>query len=192
MFFRGIVFTDYGKKWKNARTVILNILSPKSVAGFDRVLQREADNCVNHLLEQTELHGDVNPLSFMRCSSLNVILAAGFGISGVSSPEDPMYKEIIEIVELGLHYTSVLGDFSSYFPILSFLDVIFRKERKMRAFLDDLSRPMFRKLIQAARDSDQDSLVKKLDLIKEEFEIDEKNIIVIMSKVCTIFFRTKY
>lgn len=182
-YFRGIVFTDYGKRWKNARTAILNILSPKSVAEFDTVLQREADNCIKHLLEQTDLHGSVNPLMFMRCSSINVILAAGYGLKGVSSPDDPRFKEIIEVVELGLHYTSVVGDFSSYFPILSFLDVIFKKEQRMRDFLRDLSDPLFNKLLKQARESEQDSLVKKLDLIKDEYDIDERNLRVIMSKV---------
>lgn len=179
---RGIVFTDYNKKWKNARTAISNILSPKSVIGFDGVLQREANNCINHLLEQTDLHGGVNPLMFMRCSSLNIILATGFGLTGVTSPDDPKFKEIIAVIELGLHYTGVVADFSSYFPILSFLDVIFKKEAKMKNFLHNMSDPLYYKLIQAARDSKQDSLIKKLDLIKEELEIDEQNIKVIMSK----------
>lgn len=119
----------------------------------------------------------------MRCSSINVILAIAFGIEGVSSPEDELYKKVVEIIETGLYFSGVIGDFSAYFPILSFLDVIFRKERKMRHFVNDVSHPTFRELIQAARDSDEDSLVKKIDLIKDQYDIDEQNIIVIMSRL---------
>lgn len=133
------------------------------------------------LMEQTELHGSVNPLSFVRCSAFNVILATAFGMKGRPSPDDPLFKEIEHVVETGLHFASVLGDLSSYFPILSFLDVIFRKERKMRAFRDDVAYPLFRRLIKAARESEEDSLVKKLDKIKDQYEIDERNILVIMS-----------
>lgn len=65
---------------------------------------------------------------------------------------------------------------------MSFLDIIFRKERKMREFVTNYIRPLFRRLIDAARESNQDSLVKKLDLIKDEYELDETNLLVIMSR----------
>jgi hypothetical protein len=89
------MFADYGKKWKNAPTAILNILAPKSITGFDEILQKEARNCLNLLMKETKIHGDVNPFSFVRCSSINVILSTGFGtMPGVISPEDPLFKEI--------------------------------------------------------------------------------------------------
>lgn len=48
----------------------------------------------------------------------------------------------------------------------------------MRDFLYKESRPVFGRLIKAARESDRDSLVKKLDLIKDQYEIDETNIMM--------------
>jgi cytochrome P450 len=182
LFYRGIVFADYGKKWKNARTALLGILSPKSVEGFDQTLQHEAERCVNQLIKETQRHGEVNPLEFARCSSISVILSIAFGIPGIKSPDDPFFKELVHIIEMQLYYASVLGDISAYLPILSFLDVIFRKEAKMRKFANNEVFPLFRKLIQSARESNQDSLVKKLDLIKDELEIDERNVMVIMGK----------
>ncbi|KAG2230874.1 hypothetical protein INT48_003037 [Thamnidium elegans] len=180
---RGIVFADYNKNWKNARTAVLSILAPKSVAGFDKILQQEAENSINQLVEQTKLHGEVYPLSFIRLSSINIILATAFGLPGVSSPEDPFYKELVNMIETGIKFTSVVGDFSAYFPVLSFLDVIFRKERKMTDFVENVSHPMFRRMIKQALAGDQDSLVKKMHLIMEEYEIDERNLVVIMSEV---------
>jgi hypothetical protein len=52
----------------------------------------------------------------------------------------------------------------------------------MRDFVTNYIRPLFRRLIDAARESNQDSLVKKLDLIKDEYELDETNLLVIMSR----------
>jgi hypothetical protein len=183
LFIRGVVFTDYDKKWKNARTAILNILSPKSVEGFDETLQYEAEYCVNQLIKETQCHGEVDPLEFARCSSISIILSIAFGIPGIKSPNDTLFKEIVHIAELYLFYANVLNDISNYFPIFSFFDVIFRKEAKMRKFVNNEMFPLFHRLIQSARESKQDSLVKKLDLIKEELEIDEKNLLLIMSNV---------
>lgn len=177
------MFADYSRNWKNARTAVLSILAPKSVAGFDTILQKEAENSINQLMEQTKLHGEVYPLSFIRLSSINIILATAFGLPGLSSPEDPFYKELVNMIETGLKFTSIVGDFSAYFPVLSFLDVIFRKERKMTDFVENVSHPMFRRMIKQALESDQDSLVKKMHLIMEEYEIDERNLVVIMSNV---------
>ncbi|RCI06100.1 hypothetical protein CU098_013289 [Rhizopus stolonifer] len=180
---RGVVFVDYGKQWKNARTAILDVLSPKSVDGFHELLQGEAEHLVNTLIEQTERFGKVDPITFVRCSSVNIILAAAFGISGVKSADDPLYKQIIYIMETGLEFANVVNDPGSFFPILSFLDIFFRRERVMRKYRDTTVFPLLVKLVQAARESKNNSLVKKLDLIKEEFGLDEQNILVLMSEL---------
>lgn len=143
-------------------------------------MQYEAERCVSQLIKETQRHGEVNPLDYLRCSSISIILSIAFGIPGIKSPKDPLFKKLDHIIETQLYYASVVGDKSAYFPILSFLDVIFRKEANMRNFVHNEMFPMFRRLVQSARESNQDSLVKKLDLIKDEFDIDDRNIIVIM------------
>jgi hypothetical protein len=47
--------------------------------------------------------------------------------------------------------------------------------------VNNVGRALYRNLVKAARESDQDNLVKKLNLIKDAYEIDETNIVVIMS-----------
>ena len=179
---RGIVFSD-GKQWKNARTAILKILSPKSVDGFRDILLGEAEKSVDMLVEQTKMNGHVAPMDYVRLAAVNVILATAFGMPGLTSPKDPLFVEMEYIIEMGVYYTCVLGDMSAYFPVLSFLDVLFRKKRKMQSFMDNSMRPFFQRLVNIARQSDKDSLVKKLDLIKGGLEIDELNITVIMSEM---------
>lgn len=150
--------------------------------GFEEVLLKEADSCLNQLIEATKKDGDVNPLSYVRCSSVNVILTTGFGVDGCPSPEDPLFKKLEYIINTGIYFSGPVGDISAYLPFLSFLDVIFRKETKMRNFLYNESRPVFDDLVKAARKSDRDNLVKKFDLISEEYEIDDLNINVTMCK----------
>ncbi|KAI8375700.1 cytochrome P450 [Choanephora cucurbitarum] len=180
---RGVVFNDYNKNWKNARTAILNILSPKSVDGFDDLLQQEADHLVNTLIQKSKYFGQVDPAEFVRCSSLNIILATAFGIPGVQSPEDSLYKEIVDIIETTLWFANVIADPGVFFPILSFLDVIFRRERKMIDYKENVVLPLLTKLVNQARESDKDSLIKKLDSIKDEHDIDEQNILVLMTEL---------
>jgi hypothetical protein len=103
------------------------------------VLQREARNCLDRLLEQTNLHSAVNPLSFLRCSSINVILSTAFGVPGVT-PDDQLFKDLVYAIETGLHFASAIGDISAHLPILSFLDVIFQKEKKTRDTVHNVSR----------------------------------------------------
>ncbi|KAI8327318.1 cytochrome P450 [Blakeslea trispora] len=171
---RGVVFNDYNKNWKNARTAILNILSPKSVDGFDDLLQREANHLVDTLIQKSEQFGQVDPAEFIRCSSVNIILATAFGIPGVHSPEDPLYKEIVNIIETSLWFANVIADPSVF--SLSF-------QRKMIDFKENVMHPLLAKLIKQARESETDSLIKKLDLIKDEHDIDEQNIRVLMSEL---------
>ncbi|KAI7904795.1 cytochrome P450 [Cokeromyces recurvatus] len=180
---RGIVFADYGKKWKNARTAILKILSPKSVDGYESTIECEVERTVQQLIEQTKMHGYVNPIPFVRCLSMNIILQVGFGISGVSSPDDPLFKELVHIIKTSLYFTGAFRDMSTYFPFFSFLDVIFRRKQKMKAFFYNDYFPLFQRLVKMARESDQDNLVKKIDNIKDDLEIDDRNLTAIMSEV---------
>lgn len=159
----------------------MNILSPKSIIGFNQVLQREASNSLDLLVAQTKSAGDVDPLSFIQCSSINVILKFGFGMPGITSPEDPLFKEIKYVIETDLYFVSIFGDLSAYLSIFSVLDVILRRERKMKEFNEYRLRPLFRNLIKIARESDQDNLVKKLDLIKDEHELNDEDLLIIMS-----------
>lgn len=182
---RGIVFTDYGKPWKNTRTAALDVLSPNTVDILQETIARETGNGVELMIkdafEAQEKNESINPLAYTRLTAMSIILATVFGIDGAKSVEDPLYKRIISGMEENAHYISLVGDLSAYFPVLSFLDVLFRKERKMKNFVENSSRPLYRHLVQLARLSDRPSLVKNLDEIKDSLKIDEQNIVALTS-----------
>ncbi|KAG1288706.1 hypothetical protein G6F65_000632 [Rhizopus arrhizus] len=187
---RGIVFTDYGKSWKNTRTAALSILSPKSVDDLYHILDRETEFGVNLMLKDAlavqNKEGGIDPLAYTRLTAMNIILATVFGIQGSLSVQDPLYKRVLHNLEQNSAFISIGSDISAYFPVLSFLDVIFRKEKKMRDFVENDSKPLYRHLIQLARQSEQPSLVKELDSIKDSLNIDEQNMVALTRGVDTI------
>jgi hypothetical protein len=179
--YRGIAFIDYDKSWKNARTASLNMLSPKSIDSLHEAIERETEYGVNLLITESHKQGGINPVDYTRLTSINFVLSTVFGIKGIQHIEDPLYKEIVHTMDEHVANISAVGDISAYLPILSFLDVIFRKERNLRNFVEKEHRPLYRRLTKMARESDQPNLVKKLDEIKDSLEIDEENIVILGS-----------
>ncbi|KAG1559465.1 hypothetical protein G6F49_003565 [Rhizopus delemar] len=176
---RGIAFIDYDKSWKNARTASLNMLSPKSIDGLHEAIERETEYGVNLLITESHKQGSINPVDYTRLTAINFVLSTVFGIKGIQHIEDPLYKEIVHTMERHVENISAVGDISAYLPILSFLDVIFRKERNLKKFVEKEHRPLYRRLTKMARESDQPNLVKKLDEIKDSLDIDEENIVIL-------------
>lgn len=179
--YRGIAFIDYDKSWKNARTASLNMLSPKSIDGLHEAIERETEYGVNLLITESHKQGSINPVDYTRLTAINFVLSTVFGIKGIQHIEDPLYKEIVHTMERHVENISAVGDISAYLPILSFLDVIFRKERNLKKFVEKEHRPLYRRLTKMARESDQPNLVKKLDEIKDSLDIDEENIVILGS-----------
>jgi hypothetical protein len=151
--------------------------------GFDAILQEEARVLVEQLINRTQRHGSVDPLPFIQYNLTNVILSVAFGNSCVKSPNDPLYKCIMGLSRTNLHCIGIFNNTVGFFSIPSYLNIFSRERRKMRNYTNNVCYPMVQKLIQNARESSRDNLVKKIDLLKEEYSIDDKNITVIMGKL---------
>ncbi|CEP10775.1 hypothetical protein [Parasitella parasitica] len=176
---RNVALADDGTKWKDVRSAVLRMLSPSSVKGFSQVLQDEAQRTVDHLIKRTRHHGSVDPLLIIRCASINVMLSTAFGHPGVRSPYDPLYKCIMNVSGASWEHEGFWGPFS----MLSYLDRFFRNGYQTKRFINTVSYPQVQKLIQKARESKTDNLVKKIDLMRGEYDIDENDITVMMSEL---------
>lgn len=183
---RQVSLAENDIKREDIRTAILDILSPSSLKGFDPVLQEEARVSVEQLIRKTQNHGNVDPLSFIRCTLINVILSTAFGNSGVKSPNDPLYKCIMGMSRTNLQYIGIFNNTVGFFSIMPYLNIFSRKRRKMRNYVNNVDYPLVQKLIQNARESSRDNLIKRIDLLKEEYDIDEKNIAITMGKLYQI------
>ncbi|CAO3690971.1 unnamed protein product [Rhizopus microsporus] len=180
---RGIVMADYGPKWKEARNVILHILSPRSVESLTSTIESEAEKGINHMVECVESDGAIDPLTFCRFISMNLMFAVAFNIPGAKSVNDPTFKEMVHYVDSNSHFSDFSHDISVMFPIMKFPESLFGKERKMQRYVDNELYPFIKGIIKTARESDGDSLVKKIDSIKDEYGLDEMGITILLSEI---------
>ncbi|RCH92867.1 hypothetical protein CU097_003492 [Rhizopus azygosporus] len=180
---RGILMIDYGKRWKNIRNVVLHILSPKSVDSLSSTIERESEKGARHVMEVAELNGTIDPLEFGRFISTNLMLAIAFNIPSAKDVDDPTFKEIVKFVKTNSSYADFTNDISEMVPILKLPEILLRRDRKMQRHVDNELCPFMRQIIKDARESSGDSLVKKIDSIKEEYDIDETGVIFLMSEI---------
>ncbi|KAI8334337.1 cytochrome P450 [Chlamydoabsidia padenii] len=179
-FGRGISCANANKKWKQARIVSLKILAPQRVRELNGLVVKEADNLVNQLITITARDGHINPISYLQSSALNVVLTTNFG-KRVSSIEDPLFKEIMHCVDLGMKYGEAEGDLSQFLPAVKHLDFLIGKKHLFDDLITNHRDPLYKRLIKEALESDTDCLLKNVVALQEEYELDEKDIIVIMA-----------
>lgn len=154
---------------------MLHFLSPSSIRGFDLLLQEEAQKTVDQLIRKSQEHGNVDALSFIRLNAIHIILATSFGQLGTRSLYDPLYRYLMNRNGTNLQGASIWRPWSW----ISYLHGIFRGDYKPK---NALYAPLQR-VIQRARKSDLDNMVKRIDLLKEEYEIDEHAVTTIMGKL---------
>ncbi|KAI9245377.1 cytochrome P450 [Phascolomyces articulosus] len=179
---RGVAFPNPGKQWKKTRTAALDILAPKNVDKFAPILEFESDFIVKHLLSATLANGSVEVIKPFQAAAMNVVLTTALG-KRATSLQDPLFKKIIHTVDTGMKLAGAAEDMSTFLPIVAILDVIFRKERRMREFITTKRNPLFRGLIKEALEGDVDCLVKSLYECKEEYDLDDDAILVTINDI---------
>lgn len=170
-------------KWKDVRSAMLYFLSPTSFKGPDPSRQDETQRTVDQLIKKTQQLGSVNPLSLLRFHSINTILATSFGQPGTRSLRDPLYRCLMNKSDTRLHFSSIWKPWSW----MSHLRRFFSRETGPK---DALYAPLQR-VIQMARKSSIDNVVKRIDLLKEEYLIDEHEVTVIAGKLRYVRCRVK-
>ncbi|KAL9544497.1 hypothetical protein MBANPS3_007598 [Mucor bainieri] len=172
-----IAFDNDDAKWRDVRSAMLHFLSPTSLTQPDILqgLQEEAQKTVDKLIDKTQQHGSVNPLSLIRGNSISIILATSFGQQGERSLQDPLYRCLVYKYGAYLQYPSLWKPW--YW--MAHLRRFFGRDTSP---MNTLYRPLQR-VIQRARKSDQDNVVKRIDLLKEEYTIDEHDVTMISGKL---------
>ncbi|CAO3682084.1 unnamed protein product [Rhizopus stolonifer] len=183
---RGVIHVNYSKKWKEARNAILQILSPKSVESLSHILEREAQKAVNIMIEKSKLDQEIDSHDLTSLASMNLMLSLEFGIPGAASVDEPLFNKMVRFTEQVFKFSSPQEDYSMIFPSLKFLDFIFKKEKRMIEFRDKEFHPFIREIIQLARESKEDSLVKKLDEIKNKHHLDEQSLVSLLSEILVV------
>lgn len=166
----------------------MEVLSHKSMESLSHVVNNEEELFVGLMKEHSKAHGGADPANFCRLAAMNVTLAVAFGIPGSKDVSDPLYQEASYILNKVVEFASFAHDYSVMLPSLKFLDVLFSKQKQMEDFRDKVFHPFLRRIIKSALESKEDNLAKKLDQVKDLYQLDELNIIAIMSKLWAILF----
>lgn len=178
---RGIVFAPPGKKWKNTRTAALSLLAPNMVTKFSQFQEKENQELIEMLIQKTETDGSVHPMKPICMAAMNFIFGTCFGRRS-ESEEDPVFKQVVTMMETGLKIADVENDISSFLPILSFLGILFHREKKFDKHVKTLRDPVMKHLVKGALESDHDNLIKQLHGLKETHDLDDDDLLVTASK----------
>ncbi|KAG1462291.1 hypothetical protein G6F46_004333 [Rhizopus delemar] len=155
------------------------------IMSLSHILDREAQQVVDIMRDQAKVNEEVDPHLFTRLAGMNLMLAIAYGVPGAKSVEEPDFKKVEYFSTMAMRFSSPSEDFSVIFPSLKFLDVILRKEKRMIDFRDKEFFPYVRNTIKLARESKEDSLVKKMDEIRKEYGLDEQSILCLLSETLT-------
>ncbi|KAI7852764.1 cytochrome P450 [Circinella umbellata] len=179
---KGVIFTDANKSWRNTRKAALTILAPKMVDTFRDVIEQEVEYLVENLVTNSDPFSGVNPIKYLQLASLNLILTTCYA-KRAQSIDDDLFKKIVKYVEDCVVYGSPANDLSTFVPIMKFLDLFNGGKRKaegerLLAFRRNTVRD---NLIKEARASSEKCFINTLYEIKNEHDLDDDDILVIMS-----------
>ncbi|SAL99656.1 hypothetical protein [Absidia glauca] len=172
----GVSFSNPTKRWKKARTALLEVLAPPRVNGFTDILDYESDCMVEQLLTRTAQQGQLDPMLTLNVAALNVVLMIVYG-QRVESVDDPFFKLIMDFVRPSVKHLGVEGPISQFLPVFGFLDTLMGTKRFFLNYLATVRDPLLQRLIEQGVQSDKDCLIKSF----LEYDIDRKDLIVMMS-----------
>lgn len=158
---------------------------------YTDVIRNEMANIATTLASITERDGSVDPMQTCHLATTNVILLTCFATRYPSS-DHPKFLKLVEFVKGHLTRSSVMNDVGAIFPFLRWFDIIFRQDSKLRAFVKEYRDAPLQELIADARASDKPSMVKTVDQYKEQYKIDDWDIICFFCECCaTMGFYTR-
>lgn len=134
------------------------------------------------MIKDAQELGEIDPIIYIRLTTMNVFLVLAFSISGARSVDDPLYIKMNHVVEKSVSFIDPALDISNMLPLWKFFDIFSSKKHQMTEFLENEVKPFIRSIIERARTSEKDNLMKKLDEAKGQDKLDETHIVALISK----------
>jgi hypothetical protein len=134
------------------------------------------------MIKDAQTLGEVNPMIYIRLATMSAFLALAFSISGARSVDDPLYRKMNSIIDDVVAFSDPALDLGDMLPFWKFFDFFSPKKRHMTEYLENEMRPFIRSIIERARTSDKDNLMKKLDEAKDQDKLDETHIEALIGK----------
>ncbi|KAI8985409.1 cytochrome P450 [Pilobolus umbonatus] len=169
---RGIVFAQPGAGLKENRAAVLHILAPKQVEQYGQLMEKEADALLDRLIKQSEKTGFFDPTIHFDLTAYNIISMIGFQ-KKFGSIEDKDFLDLQQMNKVNNNLLSYENDISMFLPLLSFLDYVDGKERRMRNHVNKVHRPLMNKLISHAWSTDKSNFSKSLKDANPDLTVDD-------------------
>lgn len=159
---------------------VVSVLAPPMVDKFMPMLEKEADYLIERLVADPN---GIDPRQALQVMTMNAVLLTCFGVRA-TSVDDPLFQEIANYVDESLAVGGLQGDVTEFLPILKFFDKFGQrtKKRKVQLALLEKRNAIFERLIKQALDSKKDCFVRHFYNILEEHELDDRDVVVTMSK----------
>ncbi|EIE79779.1 hypothetical protein RO3G_04484 [Rhizopus delemar RA 99-880] len=167
-----IYFNDNGSKIKWEMPPINHTIALSSfLDGFDKILKQEIKNCIHKIINLANFGRSVNSSSFVRLAVVNVMLSITYGHLNTVFFKSALYQKIESALDT---YYELGGSF------------------KTRRFLNDTSRhdfqmfmyttllPLIHQLIELARESKNDNLIKQLGKIEHPLDKDGMAAVIVV------------
>ncbi|KAI9248906.1 cytochrome P450 [Sporodiniella umbellata] len=166
--------------------VVVRAMSPSSVDSLSRLMEAEALKVIDIMKIYSNENQGIDVCKYCHLAAVNVVMSTLFGIAGSKNFEDLMYKQISTLNSDLAKLLKVSNDYTILFPILKVLDPILRRGKGVASFAEVKVFPFVRELIDLARKSTEDNLVKKIDNIKDEYGIDDRGVLSITTEMIFI------
>ncbi|KAF7727436.1 hypothetical protein EC973_007505 [Apophysomyces ossiformis] len=174
---RGIAFGNPGKKWRKTRSAVHSIMTSKAIENFIPQIEYEAKSIVEQMISATETKQSIDPRHYLQLMSLNIILMVMVN-RRAKSLEDPIAIETMYFIDDLFRETGATTDVSAFFPIMSIVDRFTGIRKYYEEIIATKRDPYIQRLIQQGLSCDKDCLVKALYSRKEEYGLDDTDLLV--------------
>ncbi|KAI8140192.1 cytochrome P450 [Fennellomyces sp. T-0311] len=178
----GIGFLNPDQTWKQNRTLGISMLSPKSVAISEPIIQSEVERATEILLKYSSENSGADTSKHMKFTVMNVIMQITFGLHA-ESIDDPLTRSMLYNIEKAIELSDIRDDIGAFLPLFApIIDIFTQKEKVIRDYVNNSLNPLFSSLIDAGYKSDAECFVKHLRTAMEDGNrINEEGII----ELCT-------
>ena len=139
----------------------MQILSPRNREQLDRYHVPEAELLIETLVDTTAKDGSVAITDPLHFTALNVIFATCFG-RRAESLDDPLFKEVSYLMAQTGKRSSPTEEISTFLPVMTIFDILFRKKKDMERFIYEERNPAFKRYIEKAIEDNVDCFAKSL------------------------------
>ncbi|CAO3691340.1 unnamed protein product [Rhizopus microsporus] len=158
------IYTDHAREtWNYIRVAICNLVNPILLNKLDFLLDLEVNKSISSLVGYTLADDGVNPSPHIRLSIVNIMLFLVFGSPSIASLDDKLYQRIeLTLLKYSELEKALDGQKSKW--SLSSIETC--KDKDLDVFYRTYFQPLIQYLVQSARETEQDNMVKRMDNTK--------------------------